>query len=135
MAGTSKSGASRKGDDDAKDDKTKKSRDRSKSDPLSSARRTAATVIWVLAVLAALVLAIGALVVALDFNRDNPIVDFVHSTASAIDLGLFKDFEIKDQKNADAMQSARVKSALVNWGIAAVIYLVVGKILDRLIRP
>ena len=32
-------------------------------------------------------------------------------------------------------KNAEVKGALTNWGIAALIYLVVGKILDRLIRP
>ena len=43
-----------------------------------------------------------------------------------IDLGEFKEFDGKD---------APVKAALTNWGIAAVIYLVVGKVLDRIIRP
>ena len=32
-------------------------------------------------------------------------------------------------------KNAETKSALVNWGIAAIVYLVVGKILDRVIRP
>ncbi len=28
-----------------------------------------------------------------------------------------------------------VKSVLVNWGIAALVYLVAGKVIDRVIRP
>ena len=34
-----------------------------------------------------------------------------------------------------AQQSALARTVLVSWGIAAVAYLVVGKVLERLIRP
>jgi hypothetical protein len=137
MAGTSKSGASRKGSDDNKDDKSKGSsgKDRSKSDPVDSARRVVATVIWVLAVVAALLLAAGALVIALDFNEKNRFVDFLTTTAENLNfLGEMKSFE-PDGKSEAAQHSALVKEVLVNWGICAVVYLVIGKVLDRLIRP
>jgi hypothetical protein len=38
-------------------------------------------------------------------------------------------------KSADSQHDALVKTVLVNWGICAVVYLVVGKLLERLIRP
>ena len=104
-------------------------------------RSIAASTIWLIAVLCALVLAVGALLVALQLNRDNPIVEFVLNFANAIDFGVFKDFQPDPPKNpskaeiADAKQSAETKSVMVNWGLAAVIYLVVGKVLDRVIRP
>ena len=104
-------------------------------------RSLAATTIWLIAVLCALILAVGALLVALQLNRDNPIVDFVLNMANAIDFGVFKDFQPDPPKNPskaeiqDAKQSAETKSVMVNWGLAAVIYLVVGKVLDRVIRP
>lgn len=104
-------------------------------------RSLAASAIWLLAVVLALVLAVGALLVALQLNRDNPIVDFVLTMANAIDFGVFKDFEADPPKNPskaeirDAKQSAETKSVMVNWGLAAVIYLVAGKVLERVIRP
>jgi uncharacterized membrane protein len=104
-------------------------------------RSLLASIIWLVAVLCALALAVGALVVALDFNRDNPVVDLILNVANTIDLGVFKDFEPDVKKGASdaakesARQSAQTKSVMVNWGLAALIYLVVGKVLDRLIRP
>lgn len=89
-------------------------------------RAKLASAVWLLAVVCALFLAVGALLVALRMNPDNPIVAFVRDGAELLDMGSFKEF---DGKNAD------VKERLVDWGIAAVIYLVVGKVLDRVIRP
>ena len=89
-------------------------------------RTKIASAVWLVAVVCALFLAVGALMVALKMNPDNAIVAFILDGADLLDLGEFKEFEGKD---------AAVKSALTNWGIAAVIYLVIGKLLDRLIRP
>lgn len=94
-------------------------------------RSRIASVIWLVAVVFALFLAVGALLVALGANKDNGIVSFILDTAKALDgpfsreNGLFTF----DGKSADT------KSALVNWGLGAVAYLLVGKILDRVIRP
>lgn len=104
-------------------------------------RSLVATTIWVVAVVCALALAIGALLVALQMNRDNSIVRFVLDVANSIDLGVFKDFQpdpppkATNAEVADARQSAQTKSVMVNWGLAAVIYLVAGKVLDRVVRP
>lgn len=89
-------------------------------------RTKIASVVWLLAVVCALFLAVGALLVALKMNPDNPLVAFVRDGAELLDFGSFKSFEGKN---------AEVKEHLVDWGIAAVIYLVAGKILDRVIRP
>ncbi len=92
----------------------------------SSARSKLASVVWLVAVVCALFLAVGALLIALKMNQDNAIVAFVLDGAETLDFGEFKEFGGKD---------AEVKGALTNWGIAAVIYLVIGKVLDRVIRP
>jgi hypothetical protein len=93
----------------------------------ASARTRLASVVWLVAVICALFLAVGALLIALKMNQDNAIVAFVLDGAETLDFGEFKDdFEGKN---------AEVKGALTNWGIAAVIYLVIGKVLDRVIRP
>lgn len=83
-------------------------------------------------VVCALFLAIGALLVALDANPSNSLVSFVKDGADLVDLGAFdrRDGIFKfDGSNAD------VKNALVNWGLGAIVWLVVGRILDRLVRP
>jgi hypothetical protein len=95
-------------------------------------RNKVATVVWLVAVVCALFLAVGALLIALKANENNSIVEFVISGAETLDGpfsltdGIFTFAEDED---------GRVKSALTNWGIAAVVYLVIGKILDRIIRP
>jgi hypothetical protein len=91
-----------------------------------------AQLVWLVCVLAALVLAIGALLVALKANKDNDLVTFVLKAADKLDLGVFdRKNGIKDftGKNAD------VKEALLNWGLAAIVWLIGGRIIDRIIRP
>lgn len=101
------------------------------------ARSRIASLVWLLAVLAAIVLAVGALLVALDANRDNAIVAFVLDTARKIDGPFWRIFEFtKDAKGPGDRQVHDVtKEVLVNWGLAAVAYLIAGRILDRIIRP
>ena len=132
---TSDKPTSRRKDKD-KDDSEERSRSKSSaSDTVRSVRSGAATAVWTLAVIAALILAAGALVIALDFNPKNGIVQFFRDTADRINfLGELKSFE-PSGRGADAKQSALVKTVLVNWGICAIVYLVAGKVLDRVIRP
>jgi hypothetical protein len=93
-----------------------------------------AQLIWLVCVLAALVLAIGALLIALGdaIDQKNDLVKFVLDVADKLDFGVLGrsdgvfDF---DGKNAD------VKNALANWGLAAIVWLIGGRILDRIIRP
>lgn len=95
-------------------------------------RTRLATIVWLAAVVCALFLAVGALLIALKANEDNTIVEVVLAGAGRLD-GPFSLTEgiFTFPENHEG----RVKSALTNWGIAAVVYLVIGKILDRVIRP
>lgn len=95
-------------------------------------RNKLASLLWLVAVVCALFLAVGALLIALKANEDNSIVELVVAGAEYLDGPFSLEggiFTFAD--DADG----RVKSALVNWGIAAVVYLVIGKILDRTVRP
>jgi hypothetical protein len=89
-------------------------------------RSRIASAVWLVAVVCALFLAVGALMVALKMNQDNSIVGFVIDGAERLDFGNLKEFTGKN---------AAAKSALTNWGIAAVLYLLAGKVVDRAIRP
>ena len=82
--------------------------------------------------LAALVLAVGALLIALDANRSNALVEFVLRTADVLDLGVFSR---KDGIKQFDGQGAQVKNALLNWGLGAIAWLVVGRVLDRIVKP
>ena len=91
-----------------------------------------AQVIWLLFLVAAMFLAVGALLIALDANQDNDLVKFVLAGAERVDLGIFsKDNGIKQFTGPDA----ETKNALFNWGLGAAAWLFVGRMLDRLIRP
>jgi hypothetical protein len=99
---------------------------------LTRARVLLAQVVWLLFVVAALFLAVGALLVALDANEGNDLVQFVLDGADAVDLGVFSvDNGIMKFTGADA----ETKNALFNWGIGAVVWLVAGRILERVVRP
>ena len=66
------------------------------------------------------------------FVRFVAFVSFVLDVADRLDLGVFS----RDQGIFTfSGKNAATKDALVNWGIAAIAYLVVGKVLDRVIRP
>ena len=125
-----------------KDDKTDKKGDKPKgkggkdqglggqvSAGVSTVRNRIASIVWLIAVLCAVILAIGALLAALsdNFNESNPVVEFINETAEALDgpFGNIITFEGRDDQT---------KEVLVNWGLAALAYLIVGRILDRLIR-
>lgn len=91
-----------------------------------------AQVVWLVFVIAALFLAVGALCIALDANRSNDLVRFVLDVADAVDLGVFSRHNgIKEFTG----ENAETKNALFNWGLAAVAWLIVGRIFDRAIRP
>lgn len=94
-------------------------------------RSRIASVVWLIAVACALFLAIGALLIALDANQQNSIVELILAGADFLD----GPFSRKGGLFTFEGKSAATQGALVNWGIAAVVYLVVGKILDKVIRP
>ena len=65
-------------------------------------------------------------------TRDNALVAFVLNGADLVDLGVFSRQDgIKQFTGPDAA----TKNALFNWGLGAIVWLVVGRILDRIVRP
>lgn len=96
-------------------------------------RTRAGRLVRVVLTVCAAMLAVGALLVALrhNINSDNPIVRFVTGFDDTVDGpfsrqgGLFRF----DAKNATSLE------ALVNWGIAAIVYLAAGRVLERVVRP
>ncbi len=96
------------------------------------ARLIGAQIIWVVCSIAALFLALGALFVAFQANEKNALVKFVLNVADVLDLGIFdRDHGIK-QWTSD---NAQTKNALFNWGIGALVWLVVGRVVERVVRP
>ena len=90
-------------------------------------RARVGSAVWVLAVLCALVLAQGALLVSLGADQDNSLVELVMDGSRRLD-GPFADVFTFDG------ESAWAKERLVNWGLAALAYLIAGRVIDRLVR-
>ena len=89
-------------------------------------RHALASLVWLLAVLVAVVLALGALFTVLDqTNSGNEIVQWVLARGNELANPFDNLFRLETAKN----------TLLVNWGIAALVYLTVGKVLERIIRP
>jgi hypothetical protein len=86
----------------------------------------------VFGVLAA-ILALGALLVVLrdNVNESNSVVKLITDVADAISGPFSRDDGVFDftGKNAES------KNALLNWGIAAIVYLVIGRVGSNLIAP
>ena len=95
-------------------------------------RTILARVVWALFVVFALVLALAALLIALDANADNSLVEFIKGFADSVDLGVF---DLDNPIKSFGGDNAETKTALFNYGIGAIAYLIVGRILERLIRP
>lgn len=95
-------------------------------------RDGAARVVWIICVTLALVLAAAAFSYALEANEDNALVQSVRDLADTFDLGFF---DLGNPVKEFADPNGSVKTALFNYGIACVVYLMVGRILERLLRP
>jgi hypothetical protein len=115
-----------------KKDGGERTAEKPKGEGIAKIRTRVAQLVWLLCVVAALFLAVGALCVALGANKDNGAVQFVLDGAKFFDLGIFSRSNGIKTFGGD---NAATKNALFNWGIAAVLYLVVGRILERIIRP
>ena len=120
-----------KKDSDKKDDGSRRSI-KGGSTTVSQVRTRVAQVVWLVFVVAAVFLAVGALCIALDFNPDNPLVEFVVAGANFFDLDIFSR---RDGVKTFEGSNADVKNALFNWGIGAIAWLIVGRIVVRLIQP
>jgi hypothetical protein len=97
-------------------------------------RLRVAQLVWLLCVLAALALALGALCIALKANEDNGLVKFCIDTADKLDLGAFSRVDGVAHWKGHS-HSALTKNACVNWGLAAVVWLIGGKVVERIVRP
>ena len=95
-------------------------------------RAVLAQLVWLACAVAALVLAVGALLIALDANKSNELVAAVLRAASWVDLDVFSRQDGIWQFRGEG---AQVKNALVNWGLGAIAWLVVGRVLYRVIKP
>jgi hypothetical protein len=116
-------------------DKTEDGRSvRGGSTTVAQVRTRVAQVVWLLFVVAAVFLAVGALCIALGFEKDNPLVAFILDGADFFDLDIFSRRKGEGLKSFGGA-NADVKNALLNWGLAAIAYLVVGRIAVRLIQP
>ncbi|MGA8245296.1 MAG: hypothetical protein WB797_00170 [Nocardioides sp.] len=127
---------------DRTDDKTdapatdrKKPRTAQVGATVTAVRARAAQVIWLVCVVAALFLAAGALCVSLKANGDNSLVKFLEQTADKLDLGVFSRGKNGVAHFKGHTQAALTKNALVNWGLAAVVWLVGGRIAEHVVRP
>jgi zinc transporter ZupT len=96
------------------------------------ARSIAARVVWGIFLVFGLVLAAGALLIALEANHENSLVDFVLDFADGIDLGVF---DLRTPIREFSGDNSKTKEALLSYGLGAVTYLIVGRILERLIQP
>jgi hypothetical protein len=122
------------GDDDAAADTKRVDRAAQAKAAANLVRLRVAQVVWLLCVLAALVLALGALCIALKANVHNSLVKFCIDTADKLDLGAFSRIDGVAHWKGHS-HTAQTKNACVNWGLAAVVWLVAGKAVERIIRP
>ncbi len=105
-----------------------------RQDATQHAIRTKIARVWsiVFGVLAA-ILALGALLVVLrdNINESNSVVKLITDVADAISGPFSRDNGIFDftGKNAES------KNALLNWGIAAIVYLLIGRFGANAIAP
>jgi hypothetical protein len=97
-------------------------------------RARVAQLVWIVCAVAALVLAAGALCITLKANPENGLVKFCIDTADKLDFGVFSRTDGVAHWNGQS-HAALTKNACVNWGLAAAVWLVGGKIVQRLIRP
>jgi len=99
---------------------------------VAKARTYLARVVWVVCVLAALALAVGALLIAVKANGHNGLVKGILNLADVADVGVFDlTNPIKTFTGSDVL----IKTALLNYGLGALAWLIVGRILTWAIRP
>ena len=96
-------------------------------------RTHAARLVRVVFTVLAAILAVGAILVVLrnNANEQNTLVEFTIEVAD----GVSGPFSLQDGIFAFTGEKAMSRSALTNWGIAAIVYLVVGRVLSNAIAP
>jgi hypothetical protein len=98
-------------------------------------RTAAAQAIWVVCVLAALVLAVATLCIALKVDRGNGFVRVLLQTADRLDLWVFSRGSDGVAHFKGHTHAADTKNALVDWGLAAAVWLVGGRVVEGVVRP
>ena len=96
-------------------------------------RETMSKILRVVFLFFAVVLALGAFLVAARENvsQTNEVVKFVKGFADAIDGPFSRDNGIFKFNG----KNAATKDAVVNWGIAAIVYLAIGRYVQHLLAP
>ncbi|MGJ9421764.1 hypothetical protein [Aeromicrobium sp. CF3.5] len=81
----------------------------------------------------AVILALGALFIAVrgSINNGNSIVEFVTDVAGFFDGPLAR----QDGIFAFSGDGAITKNALLNWGLAAIVWIIIGRIASLVVRP
>jgi hypothetical protein len=95
-------------------------------------RATAARVVWGFSLFFGLMMASAALLIALEANPDNNLVHFVLDFAKAIDLGVF---DLDNPIRGFEGENSKVKEALLTYGLGGIVYLIIGRVLERVIQP
>jgi hypothetical protein len=91
----------------------------------AQARRGLSRAISVVTAAVVLVIVAGILLVVLEANPDNDLVSVINDVADAL-VGPFENLFTLDERKTEVA---------VNWGIAAAVYLVVGRILAAIAAP
>lgn len=96
-------------------------------------RDTMAKILRVVFLLFSVVLALGAFLIAARDNvsQTNDLVRFVKAMGDAID----GPFSRTDGIFTFTGENAETKDAVVNWGLAALVYLAIGRYLQHLLGP
>lgn len=91
---------------------------------MATSRSTAARVIMAVALAIAFFIALAILLIALGANEGNMIVNAI------IEVGRF----FSTPFHAMFPQSTEVRSVVVNWGIGAIVYILIGGLVIRFVR-
>jgi len=96
-------------------------------------REVMSKVLRIVFLLFSVVLALGAFLIAARENvsQSNDLVEVVKAVADAIDGPFSRDNGIFKFTG----ENAETKDAVVNWGIAALVYLAIGRYLQRVLGP
>ncbi len=98
---------------------------------LSELRTSAARVLQVVCTLIAAMIALAAVAVAArdSVNADNVLVEIITQVANIFDGPFSRTEGVFD------FNGSQSRNALVNWGIAAAVWLAIGRVLSTLVRP
>jgi hypothetical protein len=100
---------------------------------IAQLRMTMAAVVKLVFTLVAVILALAAVLIAISryVSTDNALVRLVLNLAGVFDGPFSKD----DGVFAFTGKNAEKLDAVTNWGLAAIVYMVIGNVLRRLLRP